>query len=138
MQQYNPVYNHRIAKNKSATASLVLSIISIGFLVLIIPLFFVGGLLVSMAGQHPQSSGVDIDNPEAMEEYARGSRNLGNMGLTIVASPIIISGVTGILGIVFGIFGVMKPNKREQAIAGIVISCIPIWIGNVVFYFEML
>ena len=135
MQQYYPVYNRYIVKNKYAKASFALSIVSIVFLILIIPLFIVGGLLVSMAGQDPESSGVDFDDPRAMEGYNRDSIILGIMGILISDSPVIISGITGMLGLYFGITGVMKKNNRGQAVAGIVMSCITtcICIGIAVF-----
>ena len=134
MIQNYPASNPRIVKNKSATASLVLSIISISLLVLMIPIFFVGGLLMSMAGQSPEASGVDRYDIEAMEEYVRDSRALGTAGIIVAFSPPIISGITGILGLIFGIIGLGKPAKRAQAIAGIVMSGIPICIGIIIIY----
>jgi len=83
MQQYYPVQVKPIQKNKSATASLVLSIISFGFLILVIPMIFVGGLLMSCAGQSPQASGADLDDPVALEEYAEESRRLGTAGISL-------------------------------------------------------
>ena len=132
MQQYYRIYEHREKKNNLAIASLVLSIISINFLISIVPLFFVGGLLVSMAGQHPSTSLVDIDDPQALAEYYEGSRLLGTTGMALVVSPSIISGITGIFGLVFGIFGARIPRRRGLAIAGIVISSIPFLVGAIV------
>jgi len=129
MQQYYPEYRQNVVKNKPASASLVLSIISLALLVWMIPLMFVGGMLMSMGGQSPQASGVDLDDPVAIEEYFRASRNLGIAGIIVMASAPVFSGITGILGLIFGIIGVRKPGKKGQAIAGIVMSSIPICLG---------
>ena len=138
MQQYNPVYKHPDVKNKSATASFVLSIISISFLLLAIPFFIISMVFFSMAGQSPEASGVYIDNPEAMEEYYGDSRNLRITGTVFLSVPTVLSGVTALPGQVFGIIGVMKPGKRGQAVAGIIMSGIPICIGIMILLFELL
>ena len=134
MQEYYPVYNHQIKKNKPATASFVISIISMCLLVLIIPSFIVGGILLSMAGQSPQASGVDLSDPDAIEEYNRASNNLGTAGGIFLITAPILSGVTAVSGLVLGIIGVIKPVKRGQAIAGIVMSAIPICIVIIVLF----
>jgi len=100
-----------------------------GFLILVIPSLIVGGIFISMAGQSPQASGVDPDNPEAMEEYNRESGNLATTGMAIFFIAPVLSGVTAVPGLILGIIGVRKPSKRGQAIAGIVMSAIPIFIG---------
>jgi len=129
MQKYNPVYNHHTAKNRPATVGFILSIVSMGFLILIVPSLIVGGIFVSMAGQSPQASGVDPDNPEAMEEFNRESGNLATTGIVFFFIAPILSGLTALPGLILGIIGVRRPNKRGQAIAGIVMSAIPIFIG---------
>ena len=129
MHENTPVYNHQITKNRPATVGFILSIISMGFLILVIPSLIVGGIFISMAGQSPQASGVDPDNPEAMEEYNRESGNLATTGMAIFFIAPVLSGVTAVPGLILGIIGVRKPSKRGQAIAGIVMSAIPIFIG---------
>jgi len=81
---------------------------------------------MSMAGQSPWASGVNPDDPEAIEQHFRDSRRLGNMGIALVILPAIISGVIGILGLIFGVIGVRKPVKHGQAVVGIVMSSIPL------------
>ena len=129
--QYYPVYRPPIVKNKYATASFVVSIISIALLILIIPSMFIGGFLMSCGGQSPQSSGVDLNDPEAVEEFFRDSRRLGAVGLVFILTPPILSGISAILGLVFGLIGRRKPGKREQAIAGIVMSGVALFFGFV-------
>ena len=138
MQQEQQIYAVTAEKNKLATASFVLSIISISFLVLTIPLIIVGGMLMSMAGQSPEASGVDMDNPAAIEEYYKESRVLGIAGAIVFFTPPVLTGITGLLGLIFGIIGTRKPHKRKKAIAGIVMSGIPICIGTVFLLFEFL
>ena len=138
MQECYPVYNHQVIKNKPATASLIISIISMSFLVLVIPSLIVGGILVSMAGQSPQASGVDLNDPHAMEEFNRDSGNLVTTGIIFFIIPPILSGVTAIPGLILGISGVRRPHKRGQAIAGIVMSGIPVCIGLVILLFVLL
>jgi len=138
MQQEQQIYAITSEKNKPATASFVLSIVSISFLVLTIPLIIVGGMLMSMAGQSPEASGVDMDDPTAIEEYYRESRILGITGAIVFFTPPVLTGITGLLGLIFGIIGSKNPYKRKKAIAGIVISAIPICIGTVFLLFEFL
>jgi len=135
MQQYYPVYNRQIEKNKPASASLVLSIISLVLLVLILPFIFAGGMLISMAGQSPEASGYDSDDKTAMEEYDRESGILGIIGIVLIFAPPVLSGMTAIPGLVFGILGARSPNKRGHAVAGIVMSSIPLCIGLVYLLF---
>jgi len=138
MQQYYPIQVRPIQKNKPATASLVLSIVSFGFLILVIPMIFIGGLLMSCAGQSPQASGVDFDDPVALEKYVEESRRLGTAGIIFVSVPPVITGITAVLGLIFGIIGACKPYKRGQAVAGIVLSSIPFLIMSIVFAFGLL
>ena len=133
MQQFYPMYNRHIGKNKFATASFVLSIISIILLISIIPLAFTGGLLMSCAGQSPDASGIDTNNPEELERYIHESRSLGNTGITLFIAPSLTSGIIGVLGLIFGIIGASKPYKRAMAIFGIVLSGIPVCIGVIFF-----
>ena len=129
MHEYTPVYSHHITKNKPATVGFILSLVSIIFMILIIPSLIVGGIFVSMAGQSPQASGVDPDNPEAMVEYNRESARLAATGMVFFFITPILSGVTAVPGLILGIIGVRKPYKRGHAIAGIVMSAIPLFIG---------
>ena len=138
MHEHSPVRNQYIAKNKPATASLVLSLISVFALGLILPFFIIGAVFLSMAGQSPQASGFDTDNPAAMEEYFRESRNLRTSALVLFALPPATSWLLGIIGLVFGIIGVRNPNRKGQAIAGIVISSIMNFVGIVIFLIVLL
>ena len=133
-QQYYPVYYAPPEKNKPAQASFVLAIISIVLLVLIIPSLFIGGILLSMAGQSPEASDADPYDREAMEVYDRESGTLMVFGLIFFFTPPVLSGITGILGLVFGIIGVGKPGKKGQAKAGIIMSGITVFIGLIVLF----
>jgi len=133
--QYHPICNQPAVKNKFAKASLVLSLIAIGFLVLAVVCFIIGFIMISMAGQSPMASGVDIDDPYALEVYGRESIRLRFMGLMLINIPPMISGMFGILALVFGIIGVMKPIKRGLAISGIMISVVPICTGVLALLF---
>jgi len=140
MEQNFPVYNHNIEKikNRPATASFVLSIISLSFLVLILPSIFIGGILFSMAGQPAEASGVDTENRESMEKYDNESRNLGIAGAVFFFSPPVVSGLTCIPGLIFGLIGIRKQGKQNQARAGIIMSSIPICIGFLFLVFGLL
>ena len=133
-QQYYPVYYAPTEKNKPAQVSFVLAIISIVLLVLIIPSLFIGGILLSMAGQSPEASDTDPYDRESMGVYDRESNTLMVFGLIFFFTPPILSGITGIIGLVFGILGVNKPGKRGQAKAGIVMSGITVFIGIIVLF----
>jgi len=138
MQQYYPVQVTPTPKNKPATASLVLSIISFGLLILVIPMVFIGGLLISCAGQSPQASGIDLDDPVALEEYIEESKRLGTAGMIVIIVPPVLTGIIAALGLIFGIIGVCKSYNRRRAVVGIVLSSIPFIISSVVFAFGLL
>ena len=138
MHHYYPVYDRHFAKNKRATTSLVLSIVSIVSLGLILPLFIIGGLLLSMAGQPPQAAGIDPDDLEALEVYDRESRILRNTAYVLFPLSPALALITGILGLVFGIIGVRNPGKHGQAIAGIVISGFTIFAGILILLIMLL
>ena len=93
---------------------------------------------MSCAGQSPQASGVDFDDPVALEKYVEESRRLGTAGIIFVSVPPVITGITAVLGLIFGIIGACKPYKRGQAVAGIVLSSIPFLIMSIVFAFGLL
>jgi len=134
MQQYYPVYNQQVVKNNRAKASFVLSIISLVLLVSVLPFVFVGGILMSMASQSPQASGVDLSDAEALEAYDNDSSILATIGIIVFFAPPILSGISAILGMIFGIFGLKNPYNRGQATAGIVMSSITIFIGGIVLF----
>jgi len=106
-----------------------LSIIAVGLaLILFVPSFFVGGLAVSCASQHPSASGIDQNDEEALRNFQRNSIILGVFGMTVVFAPPMSSIIISIIAIVLGI----RANKYSRnhgvnakgVIAGIVLSSI--------------
>ena len=133
--QYYPVHSRPVIKNKYAKASLVLSLIAIGLLGLAVLCIIIGFILISMAGQSPMASGVDMDDSAALEEYSRESGRLGLTGVMFINIPPLVSGISGVTALIFGIIGVRAHHKRGQAIAGILVSIVPIFAGVLMLLF---
>jgi len=131
------VYIPHKPPNRQAKASLALSIVAIGIAVLlIIPSFCAGGLLMSCAGQSPWASGVDVYDPIALEEYWRDSRNLGMWAIWTMLGPPTVSIALSVLGLIFGLIGLGKRKlgmSIKGAVAGIVISVIVLGWGVIAF-----
>jgi len=133
--QHHITHNQPVVSNKFAKTSLVLSLVAIGFLVLAVPCIIIGFFLISMAGQSPMASGVDMDDSAALEEYSRESGRLGLTGVMFINIPPLVSGISGVTALIFGIIGVRAHHKRGQAIAGILVSIVPIFAGVLMLLF---
>ena len=138
MQQYYPIQKAPILKNRLATASLALSIISFAFMIMVVPMLYVGLGFMSCAGQSPEASGVDWNDPVAMEKYIEDSKRLGTTGIIVAVVPPVLTGITAFFGLLFGVIGLRKPYNRGQAVVGIVLSSLPFIIMTVVFAFGLL
>jgi len=111
-------------KNKLINASFILSIISIVSLVVIAPLSLFFGFTLLMV-----AFGEQIVGPYEPSLWKT------IVGVTIVILfyfPIIIAGITGILGLAFGIIGTKRYGSKKKLTIGIILSSITIVLGIVI------